>query len=401
MVQLFDVHTDPKGGNCNYTDPNSPDACYNGFATGIALTDTFAQYTIDFESLHQDPGWGYQPDPDVLDTQHVFQLIFQVNTPFCGQGEMSVGGQHPVSFDFWIDDLYFVNEWTRGARTSAGSRGHVQTARTPGPRSRRCAVGAWLDRCSLSLRDEQRIESLCDHPGGRALAGRWRGMRLQRRRAPGAAARPAWWAAPHPTRRWPRPMGSSLISRTRAVAGTPEGSNRGGVLTYNGRTQAGPGAPTYTTTGGTLNITENTGAISAAQYVGVVVDFDDCIDARAFTGVQFTISGSLSGCTVQYSTTDTEHDDATYAVPNPHATGPEGAYAPYADLTASQVTSTPTTISMPFNGVGAPSGGSPDGLALDTSKLDRVNWQLSIPAAAGGAATCTASLTVDDVKFYR
>jgi hypothetical protein len=112
QVLLQDVHTDPRGGFCNYhVDPSSPDACYNGFTATIALTDTFARYTIDFANLQQDPGWGYHPDPDVFDPQHVYQLIFQIVAPMCFPTEMCVGGSAPpVSFDVWIDDLYFVNK---------------------------------------------------------------------------------------------------------------------------------------------------------------------------------------------------------------------------------------------------------------------------------------------------
>jgi len=109
QVEFQDVHTDPRGGVCS-TDFNSPDYCYNGFTTTIALTDTFSRYTIDFASLQQDPKWGYHPIPDVLDVQHVYQLQFQITTPRCYPNFMCVGGAAPpVSFDFWIDDLYFVN----------------------------------------------------------------------------------------------------------------------------------------------------------------------------------------------------------------------------------------------------------------------------------------------------
>jgi hypothetical protein len=174
----------------------------------------------------------------------------------------------------------------------------------------------------------------------------------------------------------------------------------GGILAYNVGTIGSQGSPNYTTIGGTLNITEDAMATLVAQYAGVLIYFDNCIDASAFTGVQFTIAGSFSGCTLQYLTTDTEHDDVTYPSPNPHASGAAGAYAPYAQLSASQVTPTPTLISMPFNGAGAPSGGNPDGVALDASKLDRIDWQLAIPAASVGGATCMASLSIDDVKFY-
>jgi hypothetical protein len=112
-IQVFfqDVHTDPRGGFCNYIDSHSSDFCYNGFGTAIALTDTFARYTIDFANLQQNPSWGYRPDPDVFDAQHVYQLVFQINAPTCYTNEMCVGGSAPpVSFDFWIDDLYFVNK---------------------------------------------------------------------------------------------------------------------------------------------------------------------------------------------------------------------------------------------------------------------------------------------------
>jgi hypothetical protein len=111
QVKLQDVHTDPRGGFCNDADSTNPDACYNGFSTTIALTSSFAQYTIDFLSLQQDPRWGYRPHPDALDAQHVYQLAFEIFPPACYLNEMCVGGSPPpVSFDFWIDDVYFVNK---------------------------------------------------------------------------------------------------------------------------------------------------------------------------------------------------------------------------------------------------------------------------------------------------
>jgi hypothetical protein len=115
QVMFADVHTDPRGGFCNAFDSNSPDFCYNDFSTTIALTDTFARYTVDFASLAQSLDWGYHPNPDVFDVQHVYQLVFQITAPSCYQYEMCVGGAPPpVSFDFWIDDLYFVNKVVGG-----------------------------------------------------------------------------------------------------------------------------------------------------------------------------------------------------------------------------------------------------------------------------------------------
>ncbi|HVT06091.1 MAG TPA: hypothetical protein VHO67_01465 [Polyangia bacterium] len=110
-VIFLDANTDPRGGICNYVDSNSPDYCYNGFSTTIALTGAFTRYTVDFASLAQTPTWGYHPNPDVFDVQHVYQLLFQIDAPRCYLHEMCVGGAPPpLSFDFWIDDLYFVNK---------------------------------------------------------------------------------------------------------------------------------------------------------------------------------------------------------------------------------------------------------------------------------------------------
>jgi hypothetical protein len=187
------------------------------------------------------------------------------------------------------------------------------------------------------------------------------------------------------------------------VADPTGGGSRslGGIVTFGPPGIIyGPASPTYSVTGGTLNITESAPATSVDQHVGLAVDFNNCIDASAFTGVQFTISGSFSGCSIGYGTADSEHDDSTFEIP--HATGPAGSYLPLAQLTAAQVTSTPMPISMPFNGTGAPSYGNPAS-ALDPTKLTEVEWVFTIPAAAagdGGTPMCTANLTIDNVKFY-
>jgi hypothetical protein len=196
-----------------------------------------------------------------------------------------------------------------------------------------------------------------------------------------------------------------LIADFNGSGGGPDAGGieiMGGIIAFGGGAVGGTGAPIFTTTGGTLNITESAAATSAPQYVGVVIYFNNCIDASAFTGVQFTISGSFSGCTMQYSTDDSEHGDSTLSTPNPHATGPAGSYSMQARLAATQVTSTPMTISIPFTGPGAPAGGSPDGVALDTAKLDSLTWQLTIPVASAvdGTPTCAASLAIDNVGFY-
>jgi len=109
-VYLIDRNSDPRGGICNSDDPNNESACYSGFWTPVFLTDSFARYEIRFNELLRDR-WGYKPDPDVLDLANVYFLIFMVHAPNCAMSPdlVCAGGPAAMDFDFWIDDLYFVN----------------------------------------------------------------------------------------------------------------------------------------------------------------------------------------------------------------------------------------------------------------------------------------------------
>src|SRR5664279_3523314 len=147
----------------------------------------------------------------------------------------------------------------------------------------------------------------------------------------------------------------------------------GGILAYPvGSTTA----PTYTTSGGSLHITLDRPTTSAPQYLGVVLaGRNSCVDATAFTGVEFTISGSFSGCTMHYYANDDAHQDVTSGAPR--ASGPEGSYPPQTVITANQITPTPKTMKMPFSGQ---SGGSP-ATPIDPARLIVVGgWQFDVDA---------------------
>ena len=165
----------------------------------------------------------------------------------------------------------------------------------------------------------------------------------------------------------------------------------GGTFTY------GSPAPVAMVTGGGWHVTLNAPGMTAAQYLGLGIYFNgnaagtNCVDGTAYTGVKFDISGSVVGCTMQYSTNDSAHsNNAT----DPKGAGDASVYAPQATLT---VTTTPTPTMMPFSGTGAPSGGNP-ALAVDKAKLTGVQWQFTVPAAA--TAACVVDITIDNVSFY-
>jgi hypothetical protein len=154
-------------------------------------------------------------------------------------------------------------------------------------------------------------------------------------------------------------------------------------------------APIASIAAGALHIAQSAPATSSAQYTGVVIAFGRCIDATAFAGVQFSISGAYSGCTMKYLTGDISHQDATSGAP--YATGPVGAYQPQTLISSSQLTMTPTTMKMPFDGNGL--DGNPK-TAINPAKIILLGWQFEIAASATGASNCVADLTIDDVKFY-
>lgn len=165
------------------------------------------------------------------------------------------------------------------------------------------------------------------------------------------------------------------------------------ILTYPiGSTSA----PTYTSASGALHITVNRVATSQPQYLGVVLATSkNCIDATAFTGVQFSISGSFSGCTMQYDANDDVHQDDTTGAP--HASGVAGSYPPQTMIPSTEVTSTAQVLKMPFSDQ---VGGSP-ATPLDRARLILVAWQFTVDATTSSTpSSCLADLTIDDVRFY-
>ncbi len=160
----------------------------------------------------------------------------------------------------------------------------------------------------------------------------------------------------------------------------------------------GDPAPTYTMDG-TLHITLNAPATSTSQELLVVDHFQGCVDAATFTGLQFSISGSLSGCTLRYFTQDSLHlyDDGYPMSHGKLGTGLPGARAPFAALMAGQVTSVPQTVMVPF---AAASGGFPP-RPIDPTKITGFGWAFVVDPSTGDAApSCIADLTIDDVRFY-
>jgi hypothetical protein len=165
----------------------------------------------------------------------------------------------------------------------------------------------------------------------------------------------------------------------------------GGVTTYGGT-----GAPTFTIADNAVTVMENFASGASPDYVGTVLYFNTCIDASAFTGIQFDLSGSTTGCTIQYSANDAPHDDMTSDPKGTCTLGAGMCYSPQAAIAAP--TSTVMTIMQPWI---ATAGGSPSQV-LDPKQLTGIQWQFTIPAATdAGANVCMANMKITNVKFYK
>jgi hypothetical protein len=191
----------------------------------------------------------------------------------------------------------------------------------------------------------------------------------------------------------------------------------GGVFTYGDTPK-----PSYTLMPGSIEITDGVVVSATNHYQGFGFYFNgdtmgkDCIDASAYTGIQFDVSGTLMGdlCTVQFSINDAEHADMTvpaatqptdgaFAPNDPKASGPMGAYAPQLQI-GPMIMSAKTTIQVPFGGTGTnvPSGGKPADTPLDTHRIEGIQWQMTSPLMGDGAATeCDLDITVSNIKFYK
>lgn len=165
----------------------------------------------------------------------------------------------------------------------------------------------------------------------------------------------------------------------------------GGLSSYAGTGSTAAAVVDTTAQNLKLNFT-----ITAGQYAGGRVNFDSCVDARAFNSVQFTASvtaGSLNGCAwqVQLQTQDQRPTTAT----NPtggtcNATTTTCERYPSASLTAATATATMyTTRFTAFS--------NPANSAIATpSQITGLQWQVN---SNNGTGTCTVELHIDNVKF--
>lgn len=145
----------------------------------------------------------------------------------------------------------------------------------------------------------------------------------------------------------------------------------------------------------TLDTGEGTTETSAYPYAYIGLPFNACVDASTYTGVKFTISGTISdGCTLQFSTVDKEHNEPSNNGTCDKTMTSGGAC--YASAKSFTLTSDPTDVTINFadqlNG-----GAAADAKVVDPTEILGVQWQFNVPVGK----TCTAMVTIDNVNFSK
>jgi hypothetical protein len=178
-------------------------------------------------------------------------------------------------------------------------------------------------------------------------------------------------------------------------SGADGGSSTGGVALgtpYSGADSNGSSAPTASTSTGALVLSFNTGiSTNMYPYAYYGLPFAACVDASAFTGVKFSVSGSLStGCTIQFSTIDKEHN----TVAN---NGTCTATSCYASAKGFTLSSTATDVTIKF--ADQTGGGTNPGAAVvDPTMITGIQWQVN-PVGGEAGSSCVGMVTIDNITF--
>jgi hypothetical protein len=149
--------------------------------------------------------------------------------------------------------------------------------------------------------------------------------------------------------------------------------------------------PSVSFSGGALVATVDTGVPSTMYpYAYFGVPFAACVDASAFTGVKFNISGTLStGCSIQFSTIDKEHNTVSNG-------GTCMATSCYASAKIFTLPSTAMDVTVPFL---MQTGGGTDAANPVVTPADVTGVQWQVNPAVGDAGGCTGSVSISNISF--
>jgi hypothetical protein len=132
--------------------------------------------------------------------------------------------------------------------------------------------------------------------------------------------------------------------------------------------------------------------VAGGGYAGYVMWFHPCVDASAYTGISFDISGSLGGATLSFQVQ--MNDDYPIDVGNQKGACAGGSWTQttcWNNRAAVTVTADVTTVSFTWAEL---IGGYPT-TPVDPRQLLGIQWE----ANCSTTAACAVDLTLDNVQF--
>src|SRR5262249_55488534 len=137
-----------------------------------------------------------------------------------------------------------------------------------------------------------------------------------------------------------------------------------------------------------LTVTASPGVPTSTLFTGFGLPFHgiQCVDARAYTGIKFTVTGDLGTCSLNLTAIISEDN----SVDN----GPAGACRAGSNNCFSPVSG---ALPLGTNVVhfASMTAGSPR-TTVDAAAINGVQWNLNVPPA-GTAAPCVASFSISNV----
>lgn len=170
----------------------------------------------------------------------------------------------------------------------------------------------------------------------------------------------------------------------------------GGTFTFAAPKLAAPAVTTTNGSDGSIQSLQVTAApgtttdpFNAYSGFGLYFSMPACVDASAYSGVQFSVDGSLGTCSLNVFVATSEDNAAADGGPTASCTA-TSCVPPY-----SAPLGLGTTV-VPF---AAMSGGTPDP-KVDASALNNIGWTLNVPTD-GVTAPCNAKFTISNVSFVK
>jgi hypothetical protein len=133
------------------------------------------------------------------------------------------------------------------------------------------------------------------------------------------------------------------------------------------------------------------GSVAAGDYAGGGMSFDECVNTSTYTGVQFTLGGTVAGCDFYFDVQTYEEKPA-----GPGQVG--GCTSSCYVFPGVRLTSTTGAVTLHFSDL---KGGLPAPAAI-ASEIVGLQWQFQSPAPVGdgGPVGCTGiNLTITNVSF--